>query len=675
MVIRNNMSAMNANRQLGIVNTETQKSAEKLSSGYRINRGADDAAGLSISEKMRKQIRGLDRASANIEEGISFVQVADGALNEVHEMLQRANELAVQAANGTNSETDRKYINDEIEQLKSELERVFDTTTFNERKIWGGEKERQREFLGAVMTQSVKVTTPYSQSNIVTNASYDKVACSGYDIHADDDGISLSWTGYNGTSYETDKIDWVTLKNKGYSFEISDYFKAADTDLFDAGGKPVFQYKASFNVLEEASTDDIIKALDGTRMSSSASSNMNVNFQNTSGATVSYPGVSANSASISYTAAYASRANANTGAGETGYDFDAANDRFLEPGSVAGQSGNLSHIPANNTADVATAEACKEKWEFSFYMEGIGNVKATSTSMSYYAPGDTQEDDYQYWWNWSYDYRGNRYKSYVRHSGSATLGGVMDALTGAKGTGTPGLLTKANGGDCDYGGTIELYFSLTADTAYQYGNGSSSKGVGGFYIDINVSNTDTTQTVLDKINAALNKNTILDLYKTTSKSHAYAYESTQKDSKISIDNYRIGFFYEDKELEIQSGASTEDKILVEYENLNLDTIGLADTNVLTEEAATNAIDEIAAAIQLVSRERSHFGAYQNRMEHSYNINENTEENTQAAESKIRDTDMAEEMVQYSNHQVLQQAGQSMLAQANQITQGVVSLLG
>lgn len=165
------------------------------------------------------------------------------------------------------------------------------------------------------------------------------------------------------------------------------------------------------------------------------------------------------------------------------------------------------------------------------------------------------------------------------------------------------------------------------------------------------------------------------MYKTTSKSHAYAYESTQKDSKISIDNYRIGFFYEDKELEIQSGASTEDKILVEYENLNLDTIGLADTNVLTEEAATNAIDEIAAAIQLVSRERSHFGAYQNRMEHSYNINENTEENTQAAESKIRDTDMAEEMVQYSNHQVLQQAGQSMLAQANQITQGVVSLLG
>lgn len=157
MVISHNMLAINADRQLGIVGVEVQKSTEKLSSGYRINRGADDAAGLSISEKMRKQIRGLDRASANIEEGISFVQVADGALNEVHEMLQRANELAVQAANGTNSETDRKYINDEIEQLKSELERVVDTTTFNERKIWGGEKERQREFLGAVWQVRVEI--------------------------------------------------------------------------------------------------------------------------------------------------------------------------------------------------------------------------------------------------------------------------------------------------------------------------------------------------------------------------------------------------------------------------------------------------------------------------------------------------------------------------------------
>lgn len=139
MVITHNMLAMNTDRQLGIVGAEGKKSTEKLSSGYRINRGADDAAGLSISEKMRKQIRGLNRASENIEDGISFVQVADGALSEVHEMLQRVNELAVQAANGTNSETDRQYINDEVEQLKAEMERVFDTTTFNGKKIWDGE--------------------------------------------------------------------------------------------------------------------------------------------------------------------------------------------------------------------------------------------------------------------------------------------------------------------------------------------------------------------------------------------------------------------------------------------------------------------------------------------------------------------------------------------------------
>ena len=136
MVIQHNMAALNANRQFGIVTDKIASSTEKLSSGYKINRSADNAAGLSISEKMRKQIRGLDRASKNIEDGISYVQVADGALNEVHDILQRINELAVQSANGTNSESDRAHINDEVQQLKTEMERIFTTTSFNEKQIW-----------------------------------------------------------------------------------------------------------------------------------------------------------------------------------------------------------------------------------------------------------------------------------------------------------------------------------------------------------------------------------------------------------------------------------------------------------------------------------------------------------------------------------------------------------
>ena len=138
MVVQHNMQAANASRVLNVTAGQQAKSTEKLSSGYRINRAADDAAGLSISEKMRKQIRGLDRASTNAQDGISAVQTAEGALGEVHSMLQRANELAVQAANGTNSSTDVGYISSEIQALKTEINRIASTTDFNSKKMLMG---------------------------------------------------------------------------------------------------------------------------------------------------------------------------------------------------------------------------------------------------------------------------------------------------------------------------------------------------------------------------------------------------------------------------------------------------------------------------------------------------------------------------------------------------------
>ena len=142
MVVQHNLQAMNANRMLGITTKEASGSTEKLSSGYRINRAADDAAGLAISEKMRKQIRGLSQASSNAEDGISCVQTAEGALAEVHDMLQRMNELAVQAANGTNSATDRQYIQDEFDQLIEEIDRVAETTKFNETYLLKGDNTK-----------------------------------------------------------------------------------------------------------------------------------------------------------------------------------------------------------------------------------------------------------------------------------------------------------------------------------------------------------------------------------------------------------------------------------------------------------------------------------------------------------------------------------------------------
>ena len=143
MVVQHNLTAMNSNRMLGLTTTSQAKSTEKLSSGYKINRAADDAAGLSISEKMRKQIRGLTQASANAQDGISTVQTAEGALNEVQDMLQRMNELAVKSSNGTNSEDDREYIQNEIDQLTTEIDRVSTTTKFNEMYLLQGEGRQQ----------------------------------------------------------------------------------------------------------------------------------------------------------------------------------------------------------------------------------------------------------------------------------------------------------------------------------------------------------------------------------------------------------------------------------------------------------------------------------------------------------------------------------------------------
>ena len=149
MVVQHNLRAMNANRMLGITNSGLSKSSEKLSSGYKVNRAADDAAGLSISEKMRKQIRGLTQASVNAEDGISAVQTAEGALTEVHDMLQRMNELAVKAANGTNSVSDRQTIQDEVDQLLTEIDRVAETTKFNELYLLKGQAEKIDVYLSA----------------------------------------------------------------------------------------------------------------------------------------------------------------------------------------------------------------------------------------------------------------------------------------------------------------------------------------------------------------------------------------------------------------------------------------------------------------------------------------------------------------------------------------------
>ena len=389
MVVQHNLTAMNANRMLGVTTKQQAKSSEKLSSGYKINRAADDAAGLSISEKMRKQMKGLDRASTNAEDGVSAVQTAEGALAEVHSMLQRMNELSVQAANGTNSKDDRDAIQAEIEQLTSEIDRVAETTKFNETYLLKGATD------GSTATKTLAFTEA---------------------------GLVGKW------------------------------------------GTPAADGSNTFTIAELKEGDKIVVA------------------------GVQYEVLAADAA---------------------------------------------ANIPSEN--------------------------KYTAAHL---------------------------YENMIKPA-----------------------LQQANQIGAEVGGEVTV------------------------------------------ANPATNVFTISAPTVTVPKSLAFS-------------------------LHVGADAEMSNKIVVDVEAMTSAGLGIKKMNVsdTTGIAATYAIDRIAGAISYVSAQRSSLGAVQNRLEHTIANLDNVAENTTAAESRIRDTDMAEEMVEFSKNNILMQAGQSVLAQANQATQGVLSLL-
>ncbi|MCR5722504.1 MAG: flagellin [Lachnospiraceae bacterium] len=252
MVVQHNLTAMNSNRMLGITSKSQAKATEKLSSGYKINRAADDAAGLSISEKMRKQIRGLTQASANAQDGISAVQTAEGALTEVHDMLQRMNELAVKAANGTNSKDDRSYIQAEVDQLVTEIDRVSTTTKFNETYLLKGTNTDANGGVGALSFATAK-------ANLGTKVG-------GAAIEFDSDGIKTAVTSaVDALAYSTGTAATDTVNaTKGIKIQFgasTDVYKlyegVSDADLKKSAsanevGKTIFTSRDSFiNALKE----------------------------------------------------------------------------------------------------------------------------------------------------------------------------------------------------------------------------------------------------------------------------------------------------------------------------------------------------------------------------------------------------------------------------------------
>lgn len=682
--IKHNLLAQNADRQLNINNKKKSKITEKLTSGYRINRAADDAAGLAISEKMRRQIRGLHQASENVNDGISYVKTAEGALQEVQEMLQRINQLAVQAANGTNTVADRAAINSEIQALKAEMNRVFSTTTFNEQRIWTPIPEDDR--ITYREEDAVTYTNPSTNlSEGVTNANCGVLAVSGeyYNVHADNGGVWIDWTGYDGNTYQTQRASWDDIENNGYSFNMEDYFGIPDQNnklyYYDntAGEyRPVFAKTVSFTPHPLASRRQIIDSINNSKMSASASAFMSVN-SGASQLVTNTPGVEIREVSLTYEAAYLSWARRP---GSDGHDFDAADNDFIKP--------NPPHNLVLNSpliTDVDTAERSNEKWTFTFDMEGIGTVTATSATTIFHSNDKAHYDseDEGKWWGYYIDpYDGLRKKGVYSDRGSGgTLGDVMRGLRGngnARPWGHYGLLSKGSGGFSDRGGYIDLRFNITPDdTTLTYGGGEQLRKIGGFTLRIQVYANDTSQGVLNRINSALNENSILDFQTNDARSDSAKIGGLRGTPvQVQIPVYPDDYVpYDDTQnLYIQAGAEAGQHIGIEYEFLSVEKLGMTGTNTLTVEDASNAINEVKAALQKVSEQRSLFGAYQNRLEHTYNVNKNTEENTQASESLIRDTDVADMMMEFSINNILMQAGVSMLTQANQQGQIAMRLL-
>ena len=235
MVVQHNITAMNSNRMLGLTTSAQAKSTEKLSSGYKINRAADDAAGLSISEKMRRQIRGLTQASANAQDGISCVQTAEGALNEVQDMLQRMNELAVKGENGTLTSTDRSYIQAEVKQLMSEIDRVQSTTTFNEQNLLDGSFTNKGLQVGAESGQHISITIKNMKTNeLIANAAADVVKFGVSNTEVED---TNSTDSDNYANLDADgKATFVTnMLSKFYEFDDNDIKDKDVKAKFDAG--------------------------------------------------------------------------------------------------------------------------------------------------------------------------------------------------------------------------------------------------------------------------------------------------------------------------------------------------------------------------------------------------------------------------------------------------------
>lgn len=657
-VIQHNISAMNSNRTLNITTGNLAKSSEKLSSGYKVNRAADDAAGLAISEKMRRQIRGLSQASRNCQDGVSLIQIAEGSLHEVHDMLQRSNELAVKASNDTMTDTDRMYVEAEYRQILDQIDKNAACTTFNEIHLFPSEGY-----------------SPTDSFSVEQNINFNMTLGADGNVSASDITISYPST-LDGVT--TPGENWDTLGQVISETLIPN----AVNQIFNAFPSIKTAFESQSGGSEVPISLDI-KYVDGA------------------------------SNTLAYASLLSSTSNDGTSYTVHGLTLGMTVDKDdFSNSSVSGTEGTntlestiaheLTHTLMQYTMPIAMTKGFLPTW----FTEGVaqltGGGVATNWNNGLYnavsgltSENDSSKDEAVANYLKSYTmanrpyghgYLMSAYLGYLASGSSAVnassiatgMNKIMQGLIDGKDLGTTlkdlGIVSDAN----TYQSTLASWFSgATADSditefmrKLAYNTNASNGGQGSIIGDGGLSGSNivdnasvTSPLVVSSAGAApVNQN----YPQGAGTGGALTPGASSGGTEVTGANT----------LFIQAGSENEasNRIGIKLFNMDSTALGLNTSNMMTADAARSSIDSIKAALAAVSNVRSYYGATQNRLEHTIKNLDNVVENTSDAESQIRDTDMAEEMVRYSNMNILAQAGQSMLAQANQSKQGVLSLL-
>ena len=803
MIISHNISAMNTQRQLNIMFRNRGKTMEKLSSGYQINRAADNAAGLAISEKMRRQIRGLTQASKNVQDGISFCQVADGALDEMHTLLQRMNELAVKSANGTNQEEDRLYIDEEVQQLKHELNRTAGTTSFNENKIFrslytpdvsgrpddyqlfnansidmGGVRVNDVRYTWAELgIDSTKVYGEGGKSYFTEDLTIKKTLANGetlelqgtkdqelstisrvYRWKAENDGIVIN-------DNTAEKITWANVMHVQSASPMNTGRVEAGTYAFQYHGMTI-----EFDVPEgDTQIADIEMGIDGGDAISVAhwftipvgvdeSKGVNIDEQTSKAgkeittsnhnlvASTNFM-IYADDEGIRLTSAGISDADSKTdtqilwknivvtpadsqhkindwgAAGETSDAITlAAGTRYTYKNDITGVEFDFTlqdevsleevkkglTIKVNRAFDTDMADDAKQSLASGGIEMGVTNAKMSfgmqnlllggSLHMAQGNLGDwtakvkatlNSDEDYI---DLEYKYTGNNGAEAV-YTGGISKQMLIDSIKSNASSVSIASIVNLENKDSLLAGIPD------AEKGQQIKNiADSDKSI---QVDFNITNlaqkyktevaallpAENTQEKRDEILDNIYKEALTQIVGGTAADASKQHNFTLATSKATY----VGFYDENanvnrhtrfgtqviaakRDLMIQAGTEADHKIVMEWRPISLSILGIGELAVDKESTAERAIDLLKDAHKYISTERSTFGAYQNRLEHAQKNLDNIVENTTSAESAIRDTEMAAGSLRLALQNILIQAGQAMLAQANQIRENVVELL-